>query len=96
MSAATEAYAPRVCALQKATPMRSPCTTTLLAATKESQCAAMKTNNNNNNNNNKIIRTCLPNQEMDQTYQSRFDLWVGNPLEKEMATHSSTFAWEIL
>ena len=53
MSAATEAYAPRVCALQKATPMRSPCATTLLAATKESQCAAMKTNNNNNNNNNK-------------------------------------------
>ena len=26
--------------------------------------------------------------------ETQFDLWVGNiPLEKEMATHSSIFAW---
>ena len=28
--------------------------------------------------------------------ETQFNLWVGNiPLEKEMATHSSIFAWRI-
>ena len=36
------------------------------------------------------LRICLPMQEMQVQY-----LGQENPLEQEMATHSSIFAWEI-
>ena len=41
-----------------------------------------------------VVRICLPMQEMQETWVQ--SLGQEDPLEKEMATHSSTLAWKIL
>ena len=40
-----------------------------------------------------VTRICLPMQEMEKTWVQ--SLGWEDPLEKEMATHSSVLAWEI-
>ena len=40
-----------------------------------------------------VVKTCLPNQEMQETQVPSLD--HEDPLEEEMATHSSILAWRI-
>ena len=41
-----------------------------------------------------VVKTCLPTQETQKTWVQ--SLGQEDPLEEEMATHSSILAWEIL
>ena len=52
-------------------------------------------NNNNNNNNTNNFRASLVAQLVKNSPSMQETLGLEDPLEKEMATHSSILAWKI-